>query len=205
MKKAKNFIAILLMAALMLTGCFNTQMPDDTNHNDLPEEQISQTDLNDRDIDSNEDPEEHSDSDENTQVLDEFIYGKVKSIIGNEVEIEIGLAPDWDGSSSNADKGIEPGTEPGVSMVKVEERENPPGFEDFHIPDPNNPIYGENGEINLTYTGESRTLIIPAGADIRNTLGKKATLDSIKKGSVLMITPKVIDGKDAADKLTILN
>ena len=40
-------------------------------------------------------------------------------------------------------------------------------------------------------------MIIPAGTDIRNRLGKKETLDSIKKGTVLMVKPKVIDGKEA--------
>lgn len=61
-------------------------------------------------------------------------------------------------------------------MVEVKEKDNPPGFEDYYAPDPDNPIYGKDGDINLTYTGESKTLIIPAGIDIRNTLGKKVTI-----------------------------
>ncbi len=202
MKKTKNYKVFLIITVLMLTGCSNTQISDDTNNIDSPGKKIgadevaSQTELN----------ENHTDSDGNTEVADEIFYGMVKRIIGNEVEIEIGLVPDWNGG--NGDENIEPEDKknPGVPMVKVEEKENSSGFEDYHAPDPNNPIYGEDGEVNLTYTDESRTLIIPAGTDIRNTLGKKATLASIKKGSVLMIKPKVIDGKDAGiDRLTILN
>ncbi len=197
MKSIKNIITILVIAVLMLTGCSNTQMPDDANNNNLPE-QVSRNEA-----DSNE---EDINSDANIEVVDKTFYGKVKSIIGNEIEVEIGTVPDWDGG--NGDEGITPEDKkkPGVSTVKVKEKENPEGMEDYHAPDPNSSIFGEDGKINLNYTGESRTLIIPAGADIRDALGKKAVLDSIKKGAILMVKPKVIDGKDAGiDSLTILN
>lgn len=197
MKKIKSFIVIFVIAGLMLAGCSNIQRPDDINNNDLPKEKVSrdETDLN----------EEDTNSAQNIEVAGKVFYGKVKSIIGNEIEIEIGTVPDWDGG--NGDEGITPEDKkkPGVSTVKVKEKENPEGMEDYYAPDPNSSIFGESGEINLNYTGESRTLIIPAGTDIRDTLGKKAVLDSIKKGAILMIKPKVIDGEDSGiEMLTIL-
>ena len=205
MKKTKIFItiAILLIAGLMLAGCSNPQTPNDTNDPDITEnepgadgtlnrdgETRSQTDLD----------EEPSDSGSNTAVPDEVFFGKVTSIIGNEVEIEMALLPDWNGG-----KGIKPGDKKGSSQEKTAIRENPEGQEDYYAPDPEDSIFGEDGEINLTYTGESKTLTIPAGVNIRNILGGEATLKEIKKGSVVMIKPKVIDGKGVAiDMLTII-
>lgn len=197
MKKIKSIIVVLAIAGLILAGCSNIQRPNDINSNDLPKEKVSQdeTDLN----------EDDTKSVQNIEVAGKLIYGKVKSIIGNEIEIEIGTIPDWEGG--NGDEGITPEDKkkPGVSTVKVKEKENPEGMEDYYAPDPNSSIFGKDREINLNYTGESRTLIIPAGTDIRDTLGKKAVIDSIKKGTVLMIKPKVIDGEESGiEMLTIL-
>lgn len=188
MERVKRFIAIMMVALLMLTGCSNESTPNEENNIDLQQKESedkmsSQKDLN----------EENDDHDGNDLGLGENIYGRVRSIVGNEVEIELGKAPDWDGS--NEETGDEK-KKPSVPMVKVAEKENPLGVEDYYAPDPSNPIYGENGEINLTYTGENKTLTIQAGTEIRNTLGKTATLEEIKKGSVLMLTPKVVDGKE---------
>lgn len=197
MKRVKRFIAIMMVALLILTGCSNEPTPNEENNIDLQQKESedkmsSQKDLN----------EENDDHDGNDLGLGENIYGRVKSIVGNEVEIELGKAPDWDGN--NGVEG-EDKKKPGVSTIQVVEKENPPGFEDYHAPDPSNPIYGENGEINLTYTGENKTLTIQAGIEIRNILGKTATLEEIKKGSVLMLTPKVVDGKEVGiEMLTIL-
>ena len=213
----KRFMAIMAVALLMITGCSNEPTPNEADNINLrqyesEEKTSSQTYSNEENIDSDEENadtdeenvdfnEENTDSDENAQ-LGEKIYGRVKSVIGNEVEIELGNVPDWGGGNGDEDDDKK---KPGVPMVKVSERENPEGFEDFYAPDPFSPIYGENGEINLIYTGEGKTFTIQAGTEIRNTLGKTATLDEIKKGSVLMITPKIVDGKDAGiEMLTIL-
>lgn len=195
-KKVKSSIVFLLVLVLMLTACSNTQMPDGNKNNvgisgenDIQEkgnEISSETDLN----------EEHI-ANGNMEEINRFFYGKVKSIVGNEIEIEIGTVPE---ETWNEEIPPEERKKSHVPMVQIEERENPPGMEDIVVPNPpeyGGSIFGENGEINLTYTGESRTLIIPAGTDIRNRLGKKETLDSIKKGTVLMVKPKVIDGKEA--------
>ena len=188
MKRNKSFIVFLLIAVLMLTGCSNTQMPDGKNNVGISGENgiSSETDLN----------KEHTVG-SNMEEINRVFYGKVKSIVGNEIEIEIGTVPE---ETWNEEIPPEEKKKSHVPMVQIEERENPPGMEDIIAPNPpeyGGSIFGENGEINLTYIGESRTLIIPAGTDIRNRLGKKETLDSIKKGTVLMVRPKVIDGKDA--------
>ncbi|ASA20699.1 hypothetical protein [Paenibacillus donghaensis] len=214
MKKNKNckafimFLAITVLMIAMITGCSkNVQTPGGTNNIGISEDESkadntekkgdenpSQTDVN----------EEQNDSDSNSVMTNDGFFGKVKRIIGNEVEIEIGLVPDqaWDEKIDPEEK-----KEHGVPQVMVKERENPPGMEDIVAPNPleyGGSIFGKDGEVNLAYTGESKTIIIPAGTDIRNSLGRKATLDSIEKGSVLAIKPKVIDGKDAGiDKILI--
>lgn len=197
MKRLKKIVTIMVVALLMLTGCSTISEPIEEDNIDL--QQKESEDKMPHQIDSNE---ENPDSVQNIQEVGERIYGKVKSIIGNEVEIELGGVPDWDGGNGDEDDDKK---KQGVPMVKVVVKENPPGFENFYAPDPSNPIYGEDGEINLKYTGKSKTFIIQAGTEIRNTLGKTATLEEIKKGSILMLTPKVIDGKDAGiEMLTIL-
>ena len=194
--KIRSFIVFLIFMILMLTACTNTQMPDGNKNNvgisgenDIQEkgnEISSETDLN----------EEHI-ANGNMEEINRVFYGKVKSIVGNEIEIEIGTVPE---ETWNEEIPPEERKKSHVPMVQIEERENPPGMEDIIAPNPpeyGGSFFGEDGKVNLTYTGESRTLIIPAGTDIRNTLGKKETLDSIKKGTVLMVKPKVIDGKEA--------
>lgn len=199
MKRLKKIVTIMVVALLMLTGCSTISEPIEEDNIDL--QQKESEDKMPHQIDSNE---ENADSVQNIQEVGESIYGKVKSIIGNEVEIELGSVPDWDGGNGDEDDDDDKKKQ-GVPMVKVVVKENPPGFENFYAPDPSNPIYGEDGEINLKYTGKSKIFIIQAGTEIRNTLGKTASLEEIKKGSILMLTPKVIDGKDAGiEMLTIL-
>jgi hypothetical protein len=201
--RVRRLMAIMVVSLIIFTGCSNGTVSNEVNNTDFSqkesEDKIShKTESNEEDIDSEED----ADSDENTQTVGERIYGRVKSIIGNEVEIELGNAPDWDVNKGDEDDDKK---KPGVPMIRVEKKETPPGFEDFYAPDPVDPIFGENGEINLIYTGETKTLIIQAGTKIRNILGKTATLEEIKKGTVIMITPKVVDGKDTGiEMLTIL-
>ena len=195
MKKNKSFIAFLLIAVLMLAACSNTELPDGKNNVGISGDDDIQKKDNETHSDADLDEEYTTDGD--MEEINRVFYGKVKSIIGNEIELEIGLVPDqaWDEKIDPEDK-----KKPSVPMVKVKEKENPPGMEDIIAPNPpeyGGSFFGEDGKVNLTYTGESRTLIIPAGTDIRNTLGKKEPLDSIKKGTVLMVKPKVIDGKEA--------
>lgn len=195
-KKVKSSIVFLLALVLMLTACSNKEMPEG-NENDI--DILGENDIGEKDneIYSDADLDGEYTDDEIIEQISRAFYGKVKSIVGNEIEIEIGTVPE---KTWNEEIPPEEKKKSHVPMVQIEERENPPGMEDIIAPNPpeyGGSIFGENGEINLTYTGESRTLIIPAGTDIRNRLGKKETLDSIKKGTVLMVKPKVIDGKEA--------
>ncbi len=64
---------------------------------------------------------------------------------------------------------------------------------------------GDGGEkMELEYTGESKSVIIPAGVDIVNLIGGEATLDAIKKGSVLMLTVDDSSGTPTASSAMIM-
>lgn len=150
MKRVKRLMVIIVVTLLMVTGCSNGTTPNEINNTDFP-----QSESEDKMPDQTDSNEENTDSDANVQAIGESIYGRVKSIIGNEVEIELGNVPDWDGGNGDKDEDKE---KPGVPMIKVKEKENPPGVEEFYAPDPSNPLYGEDGEINLVYTGEKYSL-----------------------------------------------
>lgn len=203
MKKFKIIMAILVISTLMITGCSNVQTPNETNETKKNESEVpDQSDLNEELSDTDSNSEGSSGSKSSEEDMGEIFYGQVKSIVGNEIEMEMGVLPDW-----SEGEDMKPGDKkkPGSSQEEVTIKENPPGQEDYFAPDPDSSIFGEDGEINLTYTGENRNVIIPAGVDIRNILGGKATLDEIKKGSILMIKQKGTDDKGLTiDMLTIL-
>lgn len=153
---------------------------------------------------------EGTESEKTAVVSAAVFYGRVKSILGNEIELEIGMSTK---QYENLGKPSTP-VKKGANEIMIKEKKNPEGFEDFIAPLPpelaqhsdEDSIFGANGEVELVYTGEIRNLIIPAGTDLRNITGGKETLDSIKKGSILMIKPLVIEDRYAGvDKMTIID
>lgn len=133
------------------------------------------------------------------------IFGKVKSIVGNEIELEM-AEPPFDIGAPSGEEGDEmPGTalQPAQSVtVTVDEKDMPEGAESgdgtkedvvmgYEGSDGSVVIAGGAGSENkmeLKYTGETKNVIIPTGIDIMSVLtGKTAKLEDIKKGSVLML------------------
>ena len=132
------------------------------------------------------------------------IFGKVKSIVGNEIELEIAEPPfDVDASVSGDSGSTEFTTE---EFIWDGEGELPEGLEDGGEGEVEAEsksgvviaVSGEDGQtqiiggddgqkMDLTYTGETKSIIIPAGTEILNLIGGTGLLEDIKKGSVLMI------------------
>ncbi len=141
----------------------------------------------------------------------ESIFGKVKSIVGNEIELELANPPfemgaPGEGGAAGADVKqravtITEGDDGGVQVSEAEAGEVPKGA----VRDEQSATYavtteggqvhivgGEDGEkMELEYTGESKSVIIPAGVSITSMVGE-ATIDAVKKGSVLML---MVDAK----------
>lgn len=111
------------------------------------------------------------------------IYGKIISITGNEIEVAVAERPTEDASGGDELEG-----DPIV-----------PGEND-------SPIVGDEIEVttdDLKYTGETKTLTIPAGVKITN-MGEEINLSSLKKGDVVSISvdPEDPDTVVAVDKVS---
>ena len=200
MKKFYMITAIVLIP--ILSGCARNETPNPQTVTPTAtaqsQENITETDTADNDIQKGKIPE----SAPPEAVESKAFFGKVKNIVGNEVELELGEIPELnDVDSEKFNKFY--GTSGPNSMEKVELKERTQ--EDYIAPDPDDPIYGADGRINLTYTGETVTAIIHTGINIHNRVGGAATLQNIKKGSVLMIQAQIKDGQiETMEALTIL-
>ena len=124
----------------------------------------------------------------------EMIFGKVQSIVGNEITIALGTLPGGEGNDENGDGETGPHTVQGFSMGEAPGAgEGPvvgggPGASEGPTLNIGGRVIrpGQESDIELEYTGETKTLIIPAGAEIHSAMGS-ATLEAINKGSVLNI------------------
>ena len=142
---------------------------------------------------------------EETAEFGASLFGRVKSIVGNEIELEIAKAPFGMEPGNGAVTGKSSGTNGEVREFVYESTIDPDGVGEIESGDGVSSqsqvviaMEGEDGQVhiigepggenmNLEYTGESKSIIIPAGVAIMNMLGGEGTLNDIKKGSVLMV------------------
>ena len=133
-----------------------------------------------------------------------ILFGKVKSIVGNEIEIEVAEQPFDAESAESGEAGDSSSSEYREFTYEVSEGEElPEGLEGLEGESSSSTatviaVEGSDGEMKiigggseekmeLNYTGESKNIIIPAGTEIANLIGGSSTLEDIKKGSVLML------------------
>ncbi len=107
--------------------------------------------------------------------------GRVFRLVGNEMELELGSTKQEEGGmtadGSAGEESVEFATED-AALYAGEAGESGGDFD----------FFGENRSApELVYSGEKKSLVIPAGAEILDATGQKAMLSSVKKGSVLMI------------------
>lgn len=130
------------------------------------------------------------DKSQNEQKVDnnkeeQFIYGKVKSIVGNEIEFEL---------AKNPEKDIQ-----GVEKDEVEKEETKGGIpatmttSAISKEDANKVSVGEIEKneplVELEFTGDLKTIMIPTGANI-NILSARSGegLSAIKEGTYLKLS-----------------
>lgn len=101
--------------------------------------------------------------------------GKVTAVTGNEVAIDLAELPEDQNAASVPEEGSE-GADSVDSVAAV----------------PAGPVLGQSGpasqrpKIELKYTGESKNVVIPAGATIIDVqTGKEVKMTNIKEGSVV--------------------
>lgn len=117
---------------------------------------------------------------ENVNMDNLAYFGKVKSILGNELDLEIasnealGIMDEGDGEKDNGEEA------PAMAMTPATEAST----ENTEV------VLGDanKDKMELEYTGDVESLKIPGGVTIMDlTTGKNAQMSDIKDGSVLII------------------
>ena len=164
MKKGLILAITIILAMSIFAGC--------SKNNEQP---------NIPDTSSSSGNSENIDNDNIDFIESKGYFGKIKGIVGNEIEIDIGelVVPE---SEENDEALGDLGTMGQMIAVPQEGTEGS-GSIDPSISAP---------KLDLTYTGESKSFIIPAGASIYK-FASEETLSALKVGSVVSIS---VEGKN---------
>lgn len=140
-----------------------------------------------------------NDSNKNKDVTTYF--GKVSSIVGNEIEIKLAKVPQHlggDGESVEGSEKIEFAQPMTEEMIREIEKNGGAGMSGAGISSEEQGTDGNKGnpvmevekeKMELDYTDELKKIIVPAGVkiiDFRNSTNAK--LNNIKQGSVIFVT-----------------
>lgn len=138
-----------------------------------------------------------------TAAAGQELFGKVKSLVGNELKLDLAKTPDQGTIDSLTGGGGGEGAQGGVSISRsdsatVEGGEDEPADEGGDVQvfafnentGESQVIYssGEKQKMELEYTGESKDLSIPAGLPIKDMFGNELKPAELKEGNVLMVT-----------------
>lgn len=189
--KMKKYLALGLsiLAIMAIVGC---------SSNDTPEN--SSQDNNTSEVNNSQEANKGSEGSEERTYL-----GKVKKIVGNEIEIELAKDQDVSGNDSKLPEGVQfqesiggdsgsipegsqslaEGSGEAISQdsISIDPSE---GGEVFQLGDP-----GDNEKLELEYTGETIKITIPAGANIFDMRsGSDSKLSAIKTNSIIKVFAK---------------
>jgi len=145
-----------------------------------------------------------------TAAAGQELFGKVKSLVGNELKLDLAKTPDQ-GTIDSLTGGGE-GGQGGISVSRSDAADAgsfETGADDDSAAEPKQGdtvsggtvlAVGDDGEsqiiygggdaqkMELEYTGESKDLSIPAGLPISDQFGKELKPAELKEGNVLMVT-----------------
>lgn len=189
--KMKKYLALGLsvLAIMAMVGCSS----NDTHANSSQDNNISKGNNSQEENKGNEGSEERT------------YLGKVKKIVGNEIEIELAKDQDVSGNGSKLPDGVrfqesiggDSGSIPEGSQsltegsgeaisqdsISIDPSE---GGEVFQLRDP-----GDNEKLELEYTGETIKITIPTGANIFDMRsGSDSKLSAIKTNSIIKVFAK---------------
>lgn len=130
---------------------------------------------------------------ENTEIPEVILFGKIKKIVGNQVELEIAKDPSfgWDDGNFSSEAGSEGDIDKGdVESIEgttlVDSNESLEGAPDDEVI--NDMMEQNEPKLELEYVGESKEFTIPAGVKIFNLkLGKDENMTALKNGSVIRV------------------
>ena len=128
------------------------------------------------------------------------VYGKVKSIIGNEIEVSLAKNPfelsEEELEALEGEIELEGGMEIGQAVTVTDSIAAMPSDVEggnFSL------LIGEQEPLELEYTGETKSFTIPTGTTILNYLtGGEGSINDIKEGSVIAIA---MDGEEDNQKV----
>ena len=189
--KMKKYLALGLsvLTIMAMMGC---------SSNDTPEN--SSQDNNTSEVNNSQDENKGNEGSEERTYL-----GKVKKIVGNEIEIELAKDQDVSGNGSKLPDGVQfqesiggdsgsipegsqsltEGSGEAISQdsISIDPSE---GGEVFQLGDP-----GDNEKLELEYTGETIKITIPTGANIFDMRsGSDSKLSAIKTNSIIKVFAK---------------
>lgn len=133
----------------------------------------------------------------------ETLYGKVKSLVGNSLTLDLAKQPEGGDTSTVIPEGAEPDTigEAAISSSKSvtitgngdagENDGEGDGSVQYFAEDASGNVIQVNPEdiskLELEYTGETKDFTIPAGLKIYDSIGKELKMSDLKEGNVLMV------------------
>lgn len=178
-----------------LVGC-NTNTP---NGDEIPKQEVS--------VEGNENnlTSENIEVTENDFQSMSQVYGKIKSVVGNEIEVSLAKNPFEFEDEAGEENGIGDG-ELSASVIVTESIAVSPAVES-EGGDLTFGIVGMDGQepLELEYTGETKSFTIPTGTRILNFLtGGEGTFSDLKEGSVISITTTGDEGSEKIFSLDIL-
>lgn len=131
------------------------------------------------------------------------LFGKVKSLVGNELTLDLAKQPESEaveGEDGASYAGSITAPAQSITITEEESAGNAGGGEAGGKDDVKLGYAAADGSGNVTmvdpenmpkleleYTGETKDLTIPAGSQIFNMMGKEVKMADLKEGNVLMI------------------
>lgn len=182
----KKTVLTTLSAVLLagLVGCSSGEAPD-TNSNDINESNQNKTEqvtegnkTNGNETNSNE---TNSNETENYTV----VYGKVKKVIGNEIDLSLTKDP-----YANMEEGDEEDSDAAQEFpaTMADSIKLAPGVDPGSLEGLEGLIKAPEG-MDLEYTGEEESYTLPTGVSVMNyKTYSEGSVNDIKEGSVVCLT-----------------
>lgn len=171
----KKTVLTTLSAVLLagLVGCSSGEAPD-TNSNDINESNQNKT-------------EQVTDNNEaNTNEAESYtaVYGKVKKVIGNEIDLSLAKDPYANMEEGDEEESDAPQNVPAAMADSIELA---PGVDPGSLGIDESLIKAPEG-MDLEYTGEEESYTLPTGVSVMNyKTYSEGSVNDIKEGSVVCL------------------
>ncbi len=182
------------LSAVLLAGLVGCSSGAETNKNSTPSGESNQN--------QTEQVTENNESNETgmTQVTE--VYGKVKKVVGNEIQLSVAKNP-YENTEGESDSDNE--TSEGVPAEMADAIQFAPGTDQAIID-----AYGHKEGViaaskgmDLEYTGEEQSYTIPTGVSVMNEVTlAEGSMNDIKEGSVIALS---ISGTGNSQKIEMIN